>query len=77
MTAARQDDDDRPGENMRTRWVRPADVAEQLSISERQAQRLAADGAFGPRIRIGHHTVRVQQAGVDAFLRRAEDGGRS
>lgn len=57
---------------MRPRYVDPPAIALQLSISVRHAERLARDGAFGPRLRLGHRTVRVQQAGVDAFLRRAE-----
>lgn len=59
---------------MRPKYVDPPAIAEQLSISVRHAERLARDGAFGPRLRFGHRTVRVQQAGVDAFLRRAEQG---
>jgi hypothetical protein len=56
--------------------VKPSDIAEQLSISQRRAESLCAEGAFGPRIKIGHRTVRVQQAGVDAYLRRLERGER-
>jgi hypothetical protein len=52
--------------------VDPRQVARQLSISVRHAERLAAEGAFGPRYKIGYRTMRVQQSGVDAFLRRAE-----
>lgn len=62
----------------RPRYVRPGDIAEQLSISLRQAEALVAAGVFGPALRIGHRTVRVQQAGVDAYVRRLErEGGTS
>ena len=53
-------------------WIEPKTVARQLSISQRHARRLAAEGAFGPRLQIGYHTVRVQQSGVDLYVRRAE-----
>lgn len=56
----------------RGRYVKPSDIAEQLSISQRRAESLCAEGAFGPRLKIGHRTVRVQQAGVDAYVRRLE-----
>jgi hypothetical protein len=71
-SAQRRGDD--PPEEPRAKYVDPTAVAAQLSISVRHAERLARDGAFGPRLVLGHRTVRVQQSGVDAFLRRAERG---
>jgi len=59
-------------ERGRPRWVGPKSIANQLTISERHAERLCQEGVFGPRLVIGHRTVRVQQAGVDAFLAKAE-----
>lgn len=62
----------RTAQASRGRYVTASDIAEQLFISQRQAERLMAEGAFGPRLRIGYRTMRVQQAGVDAYVRRLE-----
>lgn len=57
----------RAGRMVDAKWI-----AARLSISVRHAERLMTRGEFGPPFKLGHRTTRVQRAGVDLFLRRAE-----
>jgi len=52
----------------RPRFLTAADIARDLSCSQKTVYAMAAAGAFGPTLRLGLRGLRISAAGLEKYL---------
>jgi predicted DNA-binding transcriptional regulator AlpA len=57
----------------RPRFLTAADVARDLSCSQKTIYAMAAAGAFGPTLRLGRRGLRISAVGLEQYLEENSD----